>query len=161
MRIKCIEVFQRDLPYAGGVYRLSQGRTYESFDATFVRITTDCGQEGWGESTPFGATYIAAHALGVRAGIAEIASSLIGRDPRHLDRINEVMDASLVGHLHAKAALDIACWDLEVSWNAGADLLGGRTGIRLPTISSIPADDPEAMRVRCDLPGEGLSGAFA
>ena len=64
MKIARIDVFQQDLPYSGGVYRLSGGREYHSFDATFVRITTDTGLEGWGESTPFGATYIAAHALG-------------------------------------------------------------------------------------------------
>lgn len=35
-----------------------------SFDATIVRITTNSGLEGWGESTPFGSNYIASHALG-------------------------------------------------------------------------------------------------
>ena len=78
MQISNIDVFQEDLPYARGTYTLSGGRTYDSFDATFVRITTDCGIEGWGESTPFGSTYVAAHALGVRAGIAEVAPALLG-----------------------------------------------------------------------------------
>lgn len=148
MKIKTIDVFQTDLPYAGGTYRLSGGRTYESFDATFVRITTECGQEGWGESTPFGATYIAAHARGVRAGIEEIAPALIGRDPRHVDRINERMDEALVGHMHAKTPLDIACWDLfgKATGMPVCDLLGGRTQERLPVISSIYCREPEAMR---------------
>ena len=52
MKIAKIEVFQVDLPYAGGVYVLSGGREYRSFDATFVRVTTDYGLQGWGESTP-------------------------------------------------------------------------------------------------------------
>ena len=112
MKIKTIDVFQVTLPYAGGVYRLSGGREYSEFDATIVRVTTACGIEGWGESTPFGSTYIAAHAKGVRAGIEEIAPSLLGKDPRHLDRINEVMDNSLVGHNHAKTPIDVACWDI-------------------------------------------------
>jgi cis-L-3-hydroxyproline dehydratase len=64
MRIARIELYQRDLPYSGGVYRLSGGREYRSFDASFVRVVTDTGLDGWGESTPFGSTYIAAHALG-------------------------------------------------------------------------------------------------
>ena len=64
LKINQIDVFQVELPYAGGVYHLSRGRTYTSFDATIVRITTDNGIEGGGESTPFGSTYIAAHALG-------------------------------------------------------------------------------------------------
>lgn len=148
MKITSIDVFQVDLPYSGGEYRLSGGRVYTSFDATIVRITTDDGIEGWGESTPFGSTYVASHALGVRAGIAEIAPSLIGLDPRRVDRINEAMDAALLGHLHAKTALDIACWDIfGKSVNLPVcELLGGRTDDKLPIISSIPVEKPDVMR---------------
>ncbi len=150
MKIARIELYQADLPYSGGVYLLSGGREYRSFDASFVRIVADDGTEGWGESTPFGSTYIAAHAEGARAGIAEIAPHLLGRDPRQVDRINDAMDEVLVGHNHAKAALDVACWDLfgkSVSMPV-CDLLGGSTGSRMPVISSIHAGDPEDMRAR-------------
>lgn len=150
MKIARIELFKVDLPYAGGTYLLSGGRTYESFDASIVRITCDDGTQGWGESTPFGSTYIAAHALGARAGIAELAPVLLGRDPRQVDRINDLMDATLVGHNHAKTPLDVACWDafgksvgLPVS-----ELLGGSTGVPMPMISSIYAGDPQDMRQR-------------
>uniref|UniRef100_A0A8H7TQB7 Mandelate racemase/muconate lactonizing enzyme N-terminal domain-containing protein n=1 Tax=Bionectria ochroleuca TaxID=29856 RepID=A0A8H7TQB7_BIOOC len=112
LKIARIDVFQVDLPYRGGVYRLSGGREYKSFDATIVRITTQNGIEGWGESTPFGSNWIASHALGVRAGIAEIAPKLIGLDPRRVDRVYDAMDAALIGHSHAKTALDVACWDI-------------------------------------------------
>jgi L-alanine-DL-glutamate epimerase-like enolase superfamily enzyme len=64
MKISRIDLYTTALPYSGGVYRLSAGRTYESFDASIIRITCDDGTEGWGESTPFGSTYIAAHSLG-------------------------------------------------------------------------------------------------
>lgn len=150
MKIERIDVFQVELPYAGGVYRLSGGRKYTSFDATIVRITTDTGLEGWGESTPFGATYIASHAMGVRAGIAEIAPNLLGLDPRRVDRINDAMDEALVGHEHAKTALDVACWDI-FGKSVGmpvCDLLGGRTDARMPVISSIYMGEPEEMRGR-------------
>ncbi|WP_116473912.1 mandelate racemase/muconate lactonizing enzyme family protein [Zobellella maritima] len=148
MKITRIELYQVDLPYAGGVYHLSGGREYRSFDATMVRILTDTGLEGWGESTPFGSTYIASHALGARAGIAEIAPHLLGRDPRQVDRIYDAMDNALVGHNHAKSAIDLACWDL-FGKSVGlpvCELLGGSTGKRLPVISSIHAETPEAMR---------------
>jgi L-alanine-DL-glutamate epimerase-like enolase superfamily enzyme len=150
MKIKKIEVFQSDLPYAGGVYHLSGGRSYESFDATFVCITTECGLQGWGESTPFGATYIAAHAGGVRAGLAEIAPSLIGANPCRVDRINDLMDMTLLGHAHAKTPIDVACWDIfgKATNMPVCDLLGGRTNDRLPVISSVHAGDPDDMRAR-------------
>jgi L-alanine-DL-glutamate epimerase-like enolase superfamily enzyme len=152
VKIKRIDVFQRDLPYSGGVYVLSGGRTFSTFDATFVRVTTDNGLEGWGESTPFGSTFVPAHAKGVRAGIAEMAPHLLGLDPRHVDRVNEAMDQALLGHLHAKTPIDVACWDIfgKAANMAVCDLLGGRTGDSLPLISSIYSGDPQDMvrRVR-------------
>ena len=150
MKISQIDLYQVDLPYSGGTYQLSGGRTYESFDASIVRITCDDGTQGWGESTPFGSTYIAAHALGMRAGIAELAPALLGRDPRQVDRINDLMDATLVGHNHAKTPLDVACWDI-FGKSVGlpvAELLGGSTGTPMPMIASIYAGDPEDMRQR-------------
>lgn len=150
MKINQIDVFQVDLPYAGGVYHLSGGREYSVFDATIVRVSTDSGIEGWGESTPFGSNYIAAHAKGVRAGIEEIAPILLGKDPRQLDRINEAMDNALIGHNHAKTPLDVACWDIfgkSVEMPV-CDLLGGSTNEPLPLISSIYAGTPDDMRER-------------
>lgn len=149
MFIDRIDVFQVDLGYAGGTYRLSGGREYTSFDATIVRVTAE-GLEGWGESTPFGSNYVAAHARGVRAGLAEIAPHLLGHDPRHVDRVNDRMDDLLSGHLHVKTAIDVACWDVfakSVDMSV-CDLLGGRTDGRLPIISSIHQGEPEDMRNR-------------
>ena len=68
MKITSISVFQVDLPFSGGIYRLSGGREYRDFDATVLRIDTDAGLEGWGESTPFGSNYIAAHARAFAPG---------------------------------------------------------------------------------------------
>jgi L-alanine-DL-glutamate epimerase-like enolase superfamily enzyme len=80
MRIARIEVFRVELSYSGGTYLLSGGREHRGFDATIVRVTTDGGLEGWSESTRFGATYVAAHARGARAGIAELAPARRQRD---------------------------------------------------------------------------------
>ncbi|RBR10601.1 hypothetical protein FVER53590_12131 [Fusarium verticillioides] len=129
LQIAKIDVFKVELPYSEGVYHLSGGREYRSFDTTIVRITTNTGIEGWGESTPFGSNYIASHALGVRAGIAEIATWLIGLDPSRVDRINEAMDSALISHEHAKTPIDIACWNI-FGKSVGmpvCELLGGRT----------------------------------
>ncbi|MCB1835463.1 MAG: mandelate racemase/muconate lactonizing enzyme family protein [Geminicoccaceae bacterium] len=150
MKISKIELFSLHLPYAGGTYELSGGRTYTGFDSVVVCLTSDTGLEGWGESTPFGPNYIAAHARGARAGVEEIAPCLIGRDPREVDRINDAMDEALTGHNHAKSAIDLACWDL---FGKSVDLpvytlLGGTTGHRLPVVSSIYAGTPDDMRAR-------------
>lgn len=148
LEIARIDVYQVDLSYSGGVYRLSGDRELRSFDATVVRITTQNGIKGWGESTPFGSTYIAAHALGIRAAIAELATKLIGLDPRRTDRVNEVMDAHLVGHESAKSALDLACWDI-FGKSVGlpvCELLGGRTDAKLPIMCSLSAGTPQEIK---------------
>lgn len=148
MKIIRVEVYQVDLPYAGGTYRLSGGRTYESFDATYVRVLTDTGLDGWGESTPFGSSYLAAHAKGVRAGLEELAPAVLGHDPRLTDRLNDTMDRALAGHNHAKTPIDVACWDIfgKSTGMPVCDLLGGRIPGAVPVISSIGSDTPEAMR---------------
>ncbi|MEM0990789.1 MAG: mandelate racemase/muconate lactonizing enzyme family protein [Pseudomonadota bacterium] len=150
MKIVRAEVFQADLPFAGGVYKLSGGRTYESFDATYVRLTSDTGLQGWGESTPFGATYIAAHGGGVRAALEVLLPQVIGMDPVALDRVNDAMDLAMVGQLAAKTAVDVACWDLfgQAVDRPVCDLMGGREPGPVPVISSIHTGDPEEMRAR-------------
>lgn len=161
MKIARIDIFQADLPVRGGVYRLSGGREYHSYDATIVRVTTDCGLEGWGESTPFGSTYIAAHAGGTRAGLALLAPAMIGRDPRRHDRNQEHMQATLRGHRDARCALDVACWDIAAQ-AAGlplCDMLGGRVPGPVPVVSSIGGDAPEVMRTKvADHRAQGFLG---
>jgi cis-L-3-hydroxyproline dehydratase len=148
VRITRIALYAVDLPYAGGTYRLSGGRSYTSFDASIVRLTCDDGTEGWGESTPFGSTYVAAHPAGTRAAIGLLAPALLGLDPRRTERVGDVMDRTLTGHADARTALDVACWDafgrsvgLPVS-----DLLGGSTDVPMAPTSSIGAGNPEEMR---------------
>ena len=150
MKITAIDLFSVPLPYSGGTYLLSGGREYTQFGASIVRLTADDGTVGWGESTPFGPTYVAAHDRGTAAGIEELAPTLLGRDPRQVDRISDVMDANLVGHNHAKAPLDIACWDLfgKAVGLPVCELLGGSTGTPMPIMSSIHIGDPEEMRSR-------------
>ena len=148
MKITAIDVYAVHLPYAGGVYRLSGGREYHGFDATIIRMETDTGLEGWGESTPFGASYIAAHASGVRLALDELAPAVLGMDPRSTDRVNDRMDAVMKGQNAAKTALDVALWDImgKAFDRPVVELLGGRVDGRIPVISSIGWDTPEAMR---------------
>lgn len=150
MRIARIELHTVDLPYAGGTYLLSGGRSYRSFGSTVVHLVCDDGTEGWGESTPFGATYIAAHPAGTRAAVAVLAPALLGRDPRRVERVADTMDGVLTGHHDARTALDVACWDAfgHAVGMPVCELLGGSTDAFMPTISSIHAGDPEDVRAR-------------
>lgn len=72
----------------------------------------------------------------------------MGLDPRHFDRVNDEMDATLLGHHHAKTPIDVACWDIagKAADMPVCDLLGGRLDMSVPLISSIGTDDPDKMR---------------
>lgn len=148
MKIARAQVYGVDLPYTGGVYRLSGGREFRSFRSLVVRLETDTGLVGWGESCPFGGTYIAAHAGDVLAALEELSPVVLGLDPRQYDRVYDAMDAVLLGQLSTKAAIDIACWDLagKAAGVPICDLLGGRVADEVAAISSIGTDNPEVMR---------------
>ena len=150
MKIERIEIYGTHLPYAGGSYSLSGGRVYTGFDATYARILTNTGLEGWGETTPFGATYIAADAATARAALDTLAPALIGQDPRGCEGIYATMDEVMSGQRHAKTALDVACWDIagKAANLPAYMLLGGMqdADAPIPMISSIPTDTPDEMR---------------
>ncbi len=112
MKIARIRAWQVDLPLVEGRYTWSDGRYVETFDSTVVEIKTECGLRGYGECCPLGSAYLPSFALGVRAGLAELAPQLIGKDPQNLNQINRTMNLALRGHPYAKAPLDIACWDI-------------------------------------------------
>lgn len=130
MKITCIRVYQVDLPLREGRYAWADGKYVDVFDSTVVQILTDSGTDGVGEVCPLGPFYLPAFGPGARAGIAELAPHLLGRDPTEINKINDIMDAALLGHPYTKSALDMACWDL---WGKFLDqpvcrLMGGRFG---------------------------------
>jgi len=147
MQITRISVFQLSLPLHKP-YWLSGGRLrFDELDSTIVNIETDAGISGWGEGCPWGSTYLPAFGKGIRAGIAELAPSLIGEDPRELDNVNRAMDLALPGHPYVKSAIDIACWDIlgQATGLSLAALLGGRCTDRTPIASSVSTGTPAEM----------------
>jgi len=112
MKITSISVYQVDLPFDRGTYKLSGGRSWEAMDSSVIRIDTDAGIVGWGETCPFGPNYLEAFARGARAGIGELAPLLLGQDPSQPGVIYASMDHSMLGHAYVKHGIDMACWDI-------------------------------------------------
>ena len=150
MKITRIAVYQVDLPLHEGSYQWSGGKSVAVFDSTVVRIETDEGIIGHGEVCPLGPAYLPSYATGARAGIAELAPSLIGSDPTQLIPLNRKMEKCLKGHPYAKSAIDMACWDILglVSGQSVCTLLGGRYGDDFPLYRAISQDTPDQMAVR-------------
>ena len=158
MKINRIRAFQVDLPLHEGSYKWSGGKSVSVFDSTVVEVQTDAGVTGYGEVCPLGPFYLPAYANGVRAGIRELGSHLLGEDPLELQKLNRRMDAALKGHPYVKSGIDMACWDIlgKVAGQPVCTLLGGRYGDDFGLYRAISQDSPEAMADRvADYRAEG------
>ena len=150
MRITGVTAYRLEQPFRDGAYVCSGGRSALGFDSTVVRLDTDAGLTGWGEMAPLGAFYDPAFAAGARAAMAELAPVVLGQDPLQIPALGRRMDFHLKGHPYAKAALDMACWDLlgKAVGRPAVDLLGGRSGQSVDLYRSIPQGAPGGMARR-------------
>ena len=82
MHVARVDVYGYDLTYVYGSYMMSGGREIVSLPSTVVRVTTDDGTQGFGETCPLGPAYLPAHGEGARAALRELAPALLGLDPR-------------------------------------------------------------------------------
>ena len=149
MHITRIDVYQVDLPVVDGPYKMALSQVH-ALDSTIVEVVTDEGLSGFGETCPAGPTYQPHHARGARAAIAQMAPDLIGVDPCLIEQVGQRMDESLRGHHYAKAAIDVALWDL-LGKSTGlrlCDLLGGAARESVPSYCVVGLSSPdEAVRV--------------
>ncbi|GAA4361879.1 mandelate racemase/muconate lactonizing enzyme family protein [Paeniglutamicibacter cryotolerans] len=112
--------------------------TYDSMPSVILTLETDDGAIGYGESVPD------AHITGeTPAGVAlaletELIPAILGMDPRDITAIHQQLDRTLRGCGAAKAAVDIACWDLagKAAGRPVYALLGGRRP-QAPTIAKV------------------------
>ncbi len=145
--IAFVEVYGYELTYVGDEYVMSGGRSIARLHSTVVRVVTEDGVDGYGETCPLGSTYLAAHAEGARAALRELGPAVIGADVTATGVLGDRMDAALAGHEYAKSAIDVACWDaagkaLGVSVSA---LLGGVRQESFPLYVAVPLGPAEEM----------------
>jgi len=145
MRISEIHIYQHDLPVVGGEFRTSQ-TSMASFDTTIIEIVTENGLVGYGETCPLGPVYQPHHAAGARAALRHMGPYLIGLNALGIECVRDAMDEALSGHNYAKAAVDIALWDLAGKFYGArvCDLLGGAKQETVPSYYAIGVMEPEA-----------------
>ena len=87
-------------------------RTVNSVNDIVVRVTTDDGQEGFGEAPP--TAVITGDTKGsIRCAIEEfIAPNLVGMDIENMDGIMKKLHSCILKNTSAKAAVDMAVYDL-------------------------------------------------
>jgi muconate cycloisomerase len=131
-----------------------------------VRLTDDAGHEGWGEAPAikdWGGEF--GRYFGESVSIAELvvhdylARVVEGVEVGNVGELHRRMDSMIKGYPYAKAALDIAAWDLA-GRAAGLpvhQLLGGKVRDRIPITHSIGLlSEQEAADEAAQLRDEGI-----
>jgi len=145
VKISAINLYAVRLPVADTVsYRLSMSEL-NAMDSTVIEIVTDAGIKGYGETCPVGPVYAPQSAAGARTALEECCPALIGMNPLECETIYRAMDAQINGLRYAKAAVDIALWDIagKVYQQPVHVLLGGATRHKVPSYYSTIIKSPE------------------
>ncbi|SOC10782.1 L-alanine-DL-glutamate epimerase-like enolase superfamily enzyme [Ureibacillus xyleni] len=145
MKIKQVEIFAVNLPLIKPF--IISYATYPHIQSIIVKLTSECGVVGWGESVPdehiTGETPDSTYAMLKNT----LAPAIIGQNPMEFEKIHELMDKKVHRAPAAKAAIDIACFDL-VGKKLGVpvyQLLGGRYHEKFPVTHVLSIDEPEKM----------------
>lgn len=145
MRIKKLEIYSIRLPLIKPF--IVSYATYPDMASIIVKLTTECGLVGWGESVPdehvTGETPESTYAV-LKTTLAPL---LIGQNPMELEKIHELMDGAVKNIPAAKAAIDIACYDvMGKKLNVPIyQLLGGRYHEKFPITHVLSIDEPDKM----------------
>ena len=121
-------------------------RTVSSVEDVIVEIHTDDGRIGYGEAPPTGA--ITGDTTGAIIGAIQdhIAKSITGMDVDDFEDVMQKVQKSIVGNTSAKAALDMALWDLYGQlYNIPVYKLIGGARKQIVTDITISVNDPETM----------------
>ncbi len=118
-------------------------RTLEEVTTNLLTLETDTGLTGYGEAPPT-VQITGESSETIRGALADLIIPLfLGRDPRHIEDNRLVLKHSVKGNTSAKAAMDMALYDLAAqSYDVPVHLFigGGRRELETDiTISTAPA----------------------
>ena len=121
-------------------------RTVNSVEDIIVRIETDTGHIGYGEAPPTGVITGDTKASIIGAIENHIKKHLMGMDIENMEEIMLKLEKSIVGNTSAKAAVDIAIYDLygQLYGTPVYKLLGGYRK-EIITDITISVNEPEEM----------------
>ena len=121
-------------------------RTVSSVEDVIVEIHTDDGRIGYGEAPPTG-PITGDTTLAIIGAIQDhIAKSIIGMDVDDFEDVLQKVQQSIVGNTSAKAAVDMALWDLYgQKYGIPVYKLMGGARKNIVTDITISVNDPETM----------------
>ncbi len=121
-------------------------RSVSSVEDVIMEIHTDTGAVGYGEAPPTGA--ITGDTTGAIIGAIQdhIAKTLVGRDVDDFENLMLALDKCVVKNSSAKAAADIALWDLYGQlYNIPVYKLMGGSRKSITTNITISVNEPDEM----------------
>ena len=121
-------------------------RTVNSVEDVVVEIHTDTGAVGYGEAPPTGV--ITGDTTGAIIGAIQdhIAKNIIGKDVDEFETLCQTVQKTLVHNSSAKAAVDMALWDLYGQlYNIPVYKLMGGARKQIVTDLTISVNDPDVM----------------
>lgn len=127
MRIEHIETIPVRIPLTPERRMISALGRHQVSEFVLVRIITDDGREGAGEATVT-PRWSGETARGAKAILDHVFTpALIGIDPHDFEEIDNRLDALAFGNWFAKAAVEMACWDIvgKVAGKPVYELMGG------------------------------------
>lgn len=151
MRIARVETHPVRIPLKPERRMISALGRHEVSDFVLVRLVTDDGLEGVGEATVT-VIWSGETIWGTCALINHVfAPALVGCDPLDRDEIERRLDTVAVDNWFAKAAIEMACWDLagRAAGKPVYDLLGGACrSLKVPNRFSLGAYEPDVAQER-------------
>jgi L-alanine-DL-glutamate epimerase-like enolase superfamily enzyme len=143
VRIKSIEPIAVSLPMKKPVQM--SGETVARADNVLVRIESEDGAVGWGEAAS-APTMTGETVAGMMAAVAHLTPHLLKRAADDFAGAATAMEARLYGNSGAKAAIDIALYDLvgRVTGRPVHALLGAKRRSRMPVLAVIGTTDTAA-----------------
>ena len=148
MKITRISVYRVSLAAWPAETRYTVGAAADiPIETNVLRLETDRGLIGWGESCTAPPYYYPTLSAGTREAIRASAPILLGADPRNVRGTMESLGRLMRGQKPAKAAIDMALWDLagKAADLPLVDLWGGRVAQSLPVLAMVCVADPDAM----------------
>ena len=145
MKINRIEV----IPFGIPIRKFADAYTdFSMSNAVLVKIYTDEGHIGYGEACAWEPEFYGETLESVSTTIEKyIAPKIMGEDPRNINRILKIMNASVARVTCAKEGVDLAIHDLvgKILNVPVYILLGGKFRDKIPVASEIGIDSPENM----------------
>lgn len=144
MKITAIKVNAVNIPTIKS-YRVAVMGKITSTQSVIVQVYTDQGLVGIGETDPALAFTGESQQTAMTMLKHHLGPAVLGMDPQAIEAIHTRMETVCVGNPFAKAAIDLACYDIlgKALGVPVYQLLGGLVRERVPIMWSLGSEPPE------------------